>query len=100
MNFGTRLRSVLVVATCLNTALMTTDLTGFDNDIVNLVYKVVSIALNFVIVFCGTYFNNDYTEAAAEATGEMRLKKAAAKEGYNGEDFFEEDQCVEEGDDE
>lgn len=89
MNFGTKLRTVLAIATSLNTALMATDLTGFHNSTVDIIYKVVSIILNFIIVACVTYYNNDYTEIAAEYTGEMRQKKAEKKNGYIGEFFYE-----------
>ena len=87
MNFGTKLRTVLAIATSLNTALMATDITSFNNPGLDIAYKVVSIILNFVIVACVTYYNNDYTEFAAEATGEMRAKKAELKGNVNGEYF-------------
>lgn len=90
MNFGTKLRTVLAVATSLNTALMATDLTGFNNAAVDTVYKIVSIVLNFVIVACVTYYNNDYTEIACETTGELRARKAE-KKGIEGEYFYEEE---------
>ena len=90
MNFGTKIRTILAIATSLNTALMATDLTGFNNPTVDMTYKIVSIILNFVIVACVTWYNNDYTEIACEHTGEMRLKKAEEK-GINGEYFYKED---------
>lgn len=90
MNFGTKLRTILAIATSLNTALMATDLTGFNSDVVDLVYKIVSIVLNFVIVACVTYYNNDYTETACEHTGAMRLEKEYKKGVITGENFFEE----------
>lgn len=90
MNFGTKLRTVLAIATSLNTALMATDITGFNNNGLDLAYKITSIVLNFVIVACVTYYNNDYTEIAAEYTGEMRQKKAEKKADYVGEIFFDE----------
>ena len=86
MNFGTKIRTILAIATSLNTALMATDLTGFHNPAVDMTYKIVSIVLNFVIVACVTYYNNDYTEIACEYTGAMRLEKAQRK-GTDGEDF-------------
>ena len=88
MNFGTRLRTILAVATSLNTALMATDITAFNNGTIELIYRIVSIVLNFVIVACVTYYNNDYTPEACEATGEMRARKAE-KKGINGEYFYE-----------
>lgn len=90
MNFGTKLRTILAVATSLNTALMATDITEFGNAKLDIAYKVVSIVLNFVIVACVTYYNNDYTEIACETTGELRARKAE-KKGIEGEYFYEEE---------
>ena len=89
MNFGTKLRTVLAIATSLNTALMATDLTGFHNPTVDIAYKVVSIILNFIIVACVTYYNNDYTEEACLGTGITRQKKAEKSADYIGERFFD-----------
>jgi hypothetical protein len=83
MNTGTKLRTVLVVATCLNTALMATDVAQFHNETVNLIYRIASVILNFIIVACATYYNNDYTSEASEGTGYTRHLKAVAK----GEDI-------------
>ena len=69
MNIGTKIRTVLAVASCLNTALMATDVAQFHNPTLDLIYRVVSVVLNFVIVACVTYFNNDYTPEGAEGTG-------------------------------
>ena len=98
MNFGTRLRTILAIATSLNTALIATDVTDFNNATLDLIYKVASIVLNFIIVACVTYYNNDYTEIAAEKTGEMRLIKEELKNGSNEEYFGEKflDEFVEE----
>lgn len=101
MNFGTRIRTILAVATSLNTALMATDITGFNNPKIELVYRVISIVLNFVIVACVTYYNNDYTLIAAEKTGEMRLEKQQLKGIIVGENFYDEvDEDEEEYDEE
>lgn len=89
MNLGTKIRTVLAIATSLNTALMATDLTGFNNGAVDTVYKVVSIILNFIVVACVTYYNNDYTPIACETTGQLRMRKEE-KKGINGEYFYEE----------
>ena len=91
MNFGTKLRTILAVATSLNTALMATDITGFHNGALDLTYKIVSIVLNFVIVACVTYYNNDYTTIACEHTGNMRLEKEQKKGIITGENFFDEE---------
>lgn len=89
MNNGTRIRTVLAIATSLNTALMATDITGFHNPTLDTIYKVVSIILNFIIVACVTYYNNDYTEEADYHTTMMRLEKI--KEDLP-EDYWEEDE--------
>ncbi len=89
MNFGTKLRTILAIATSLNTALMATDLTGFNNAYVDGAYKIVSIVLNFVIVACVTYYNNDYSETACKYTGMMRLEKEQKKGIITGENFFD-----------
>lgn len=90
MNLGTIVRTTFTIATCLNTALMSINVIQFENATVDLIYKICSVLLNFVIVACATYFNNDYTPEAAEATGMMRQMKAEKKEGYIGEVFHDE----------
>lgn len=89
MNSGTIIRTILVIATCFNTALMATDVAQFHNPTVNLIYKILSVVVNFVVVFCATYFNNDYSEEACIGTGITRQLKAEKSEGYNGEHFFD-----------
>lgn len=89
MNKGTIIRTILVIATCFNTALMATDVAQFHNAKLDLVYKILSVVANFVIVFCATWFNNDYTEEACIGTGITRQLKAEQKEDYEGEVFFE-----------
>lgn len=89
MNFGTKIRTILVIATCLNTALMATDVAQFHNPTLDLIYRIASVVLNFVIVACATYYNNDYTEEGCIGTGYTRQMKAEQKDDYNGEVFFE-----------
>lgn len=91
MNSGTIIRTILVIATCLNTALMATDFAQFENATVNLIYRIVSVTLNFVIVFCATYFNNDYTEEGAIGTGITRQLKLENDDDYVGDYFFTEE---------
>ena len=83
MNNGTIIRTVLVIATCLNTALLATDVAQFGNETVNLIYRILSVVANFVIVFCATWYNNDYTEAAAIGTGITRQIKAEGVEALD-----------------
>lgn len=91
MNNGTIIRTVLVIATCFNTALMATDIAQFHNPTLDLVYRVLSVIANFVIVFCATWFNNDYTEEACRGTAMTRQLKAEKKDGYIGDYFFDEE---------
>ena len=87
MTFGTKIRTVLVVATCLNTALMATDVAQFGNETLNLIYRIASVVLNFVIVACATWYNNDYTVEACIGTGVTRQLKAEGLDNYIGEYF-------------
>ena len=92
MNTGTIIRTILAIATCLNTALMATDLAQFNNAKLDLAYRIVSVILNFIIVACVTWFNNDYTPEACEGTGLTRMLKAEENEiGVNvdGLDYIE-----------
>ena len=98
MNFGTRLRTILVIATSLHTALIATDITGFHNPTLDTIYKVVSICLNFIIVAISAYYNNDYTEIACKHTGAMRLEKEQKKGIITGENFFDEAEDMDEED--
>lgn len=90
MNKGTIIRTILVIASCFNTALMATDVAQFHNETVNLVYKILSVVANFIIVFCATWFNNDYTEEACVGTAITRQLKAEQKGDYIGEYFYTE----------
>ena len=83
MNTGTKIRTILAVATCLNTALLATDVAQFHNGTVDLIYRIASVVLNFIIVACGVWFNNDFTGISCEYTGKMRMEKAKA----NGEEI-------------
>lgn len=61
MNFGTKLRTVLAVATALNTANVATAFAEFDSPIVNTIYKAVSLIALIIVLSANTYYNNDYT---------------------------------------
>lgn len=96
MNTGTIIRTILVIATCLNTAMMSTDFAQFENPTVDFIYKVVSVVLNFIIVACATWFNNDYTEEACIGTGVTRQLKAERDPDYFGDRFYTDDEEGEE----
>ena len=61
------------------------------NATLDLAYRIVSVILNFVIVACVTWYNNDYTPEACEGTGLTRMLKSE-EEGVNigGLDYIEE----------
>ena len=90
MNKGTVIRTILAVATTINTILMAIDVTGFNNEKINLAYKILSVVVNAVIIAINTYYNNDYTEEACVGTGLTRQLKAERNTEYEGERFFEE----------
>ena len=90
MNFGTKVRTILAIASSLNTALIATDVAQFHNETVNLIYKIVSVILNFIVVACVTWYNNDYTPEACEGTGYTRMLKSGDDGiGIEVEDYLE-----------
>ena len=110
---GTKLRTVLAVVLSLNTALMATDITGFENPTVDLIYKILSLVLNFIIIAINTYLNNDYTAAGQVGTTATHILKAdptACVDVYDGDEDDDEpnieeldpednaDETIEEGD--
>ena len=91
MNFGTKLRTALRIATSLQTAfaLTATAITDTGNQLLILVWVGFAIACDFAVGAITTYYNCDYTEEACKATGLMRLEKAENNmDDIEGEDFF------------
>ena len=76
--------------------MMSTDFAQFHNPTVDMVYRIVSVILNFIIVASATWFNNDFTPEAAQGTGLTRRLKAEAK-GEDGLDIIVDD-YIEDGD--
>lgn len=95
MNTGTILRTVLITATCINTALMSIDLTGFANEKLNFMYKVASIICMFVITAITTYFNNDYSVEAMVGTSMTRDLKEITNKKIDIEDEPEDSEIEE-----
>lgn len=87
MNNGTKIRTALAVLTTINTVLAVTDITQFQNETLNLWYKIISVVVNALVVGINTWFNNDYTPEACEGTGLTRQLKAQRQEDYIGEVF-------------
>lgn len=102
---GTILRTIAAIAVSLHTALLATDVTGFDNPTVDLVYKISSLVLNFIVVAIATYYNNDYTDEAAVGTNVTRRLKedpTLVVEMCDGDEEEEDegDEVIEEDEDE
>ena len=95
---GTILRTIAAIAVSLHTALLATDVTGFDNPTVDLVYKIASLVLNFVVIAIATYYNNDYTDEATLGTDITRRLKEDPTLIVTIEDGDEEDEDDDEAD--
>ena len=89
-NMGTKIRTLLGILTTINTVLAVTDVTQFGNETVTAIYKLISVLVNAVIVGINTWYNNDYTEAAAESTGKLRQAKREKADNYIGDTFYQE----------
>lgn len=102
MNTGTIIRTILAVATVINSGAIATGIAEFENPTVNLIYKILSFCATAVILFINTWYNNDYTEEACIGTGITRQLKAEKKDDYIGDRFFDEEflDQNEEGEDE
>ncbi len=96
MNNGTKIRTVLRIATSLQNAavMVTAAVTALCEQYhftkLMVAWIIFTILCDFFISAITTYYNNDYTEEAALATGRMRQSKAQNKVGYVGENFDEE----------
>ena len=55
MNFGTRLRTILAIATALNTANVASAFAEFDNPILNMIYKAISLIALIIVLSVNTY---------------------------------------------
>jgi len=91
MNQGTKIRTALAIAVSIHTALIATDVTGFQNATLDTVYKVASLIANFVVVALVTYYNNDYTEEGEIGT---ILTRQLKQENFSEEEDTLEDEEV------
>lgn len=88
MNKGTIIRTILAVATVINSGAIAAGIAEFENPTVNMVYKVLSFCATAVILFINTWYNNDYTEEARIGTAITRQLKAEQRDDYIGDYFF------------
>ena len=86
MNNGTKARTALAIVVSIHTALMATDVTGFNNEVVDAIYKILSLAANFVMVALVTYYNNDFTEQGEIGTILTRQLKEDVIYDYTEDD--------------
>lgn len=100
MNFGTKVRTIARIVASLNTAAyaVSAAIVGLGFGWLTLAWTIFTIALDFLVAFFTTYYNNDYTPEACRHTGEMRAEKKE-REGIKGEYFYI-DKETEEGVDE
>ena len=89
MNLGTKLRTILAIATALNTANVASAFAEFDNPTLNMIYKAISLIALIIVLSVNTYYNNDYSKIAAEHTGAMRLEKEQMGGNIEGENFLD-----------
>ena len=75
MNTGTKLRTVLAMATVVNDATIAAGVSGFENPTVDMIYKILSFAATAIVLFINTYYNNDYTPEALVGTSITRKLK-------------------------
>ena len=75
MNFGTRIRVILAVATALNTANVMSAFAEFDNPIVSTIYKAISLVALVIVLSANTYYNNDFTVEGDVGTKTTRQMK-------------------------
>ena len=68
MNLGTKLRTILAIATALNTANVMSAFAEFDNPIISTIYKAISLIALIIVLSANTYFNNDYTPEGQAGT--------------------------------
>lgn len=75
MNIGTKIRTILAIATALNTANVMSAFAEFDNPIISTIYKAVSLIALIIVMSANTYYNNDYTVEGATGTKITREMK-------------------------
>lgn len=107
MNNGTKIRTALRIVFSIYTAFCAWQVSinelskQLNAPWLIAVCAVVIVASGIIVDILTTYYNNDYTEEAAQGTGLTRQLKEQKKDGYVGEYFdMEEDAENFEDDDE
>ena len=92
MNTGTKIRTALRIATSINTVAYaaTTAIDTLNNSKLSAAWAILTVISDILVGALTTYYNQDYTEAAAVGTGYTRiLKTQKDSAGNNGENFFD-----------
>lgn len=79
MNNGTKIRTIAFAVACVNQAISSVGAVDLGNPTANMVYKIISLTCTIVAGSFALYYNNDFTEEAAEGTGYTRQLKAEKK---------------------
>lgn len=101
MSKETKIQTVAACIAAIIALLRIFGVTEFDNLTEDMIAAIAT-----AIVMIGTWAyashwkNNDFTPEACESTGEMRARKAEAKEDYAGEQFYNDEDTWEEEEDE
>ena len=88
MNRGTIIRTILAIATVINSGAIATGIAEFANPTVDMIYKIASFAATAVILFVNTYYNNDYSVEGAIGTEMTRTLKEDKDGWYRSYDEF------------
>lgn len=98
MNVGTKIRTILRIATTVNTVcVMYTALIAQTHiNALIIAWGVIAAVADIVVSAITTYYNNDYTIIACEKTGEMRLEKEQRNGNITGENFLNEGEPIDE----
>lgn len=91
MNTGTKIRTAIRIATSINTAAFAAMAAIGELNIgwLTTVWTIITIVSDVVVAVLTTYYNQDYTEAAAVGTGYTRILKAQENGVVFGENFFD-----------
>lgn len=91
MNTGTKVRTALRIATSVNTVAYaaTTAIDALNNSKLSAIWAILTVISDIFVGVLTTYYNQDYTEAAAVGTGYTRILKAQENGVVFGENFFD-----------
>lgn len=89
MSRETKIQTVAAFIAAVIALLRIFGVTEFDNLTEDMIAAIATAIVTIgTWAYASHWKNNDFTPEACEATGEMRAKKAEAKEGSVGEQFY------------